>query len=69
MCNFCGTGSCVFYAIFQGGLRAVLWTDVFQVFVMFAGIIAIVAQGVYNVGGFGNVWAIAQERKRIQFLK
>jgi len=27
--------------IFQGGLKAVIWTDVFQCFVMFAGFFAV----------------------------
>ncbi len=33
----------VTYFWFQGGIKAVVWTDVFQAFLIFTGLIAIVA--------------------------
>lgn len=41
---------------FQGGLKAVLWTDTFQVGVMFAGLFAIVIKGMSDVGGLKEAW-------------
>ncbi|XP_077562058.1 sodium-coupled monocarboxylate transporter 2-like isoform X2 [Haemaphysalis longicornis] len=51
-----------------GGMRAVVWTDAFQMTVMLLGMAAVVLWGASNVGGFGGVWEIAKERDRIQFL-
>ncbi|KAK3087770.1 hypothetical protein FSP39_010429 [Pinctada imbricata] len=58
---------CTFYTAL-GGLRAVVWTDTFQTFVVMAGLIAIIAQGSKDLGGFGNVWEIADKGGRIQFI-
>ena len=32
------------YCVFQGGMKAVVWTDVFQAIVMIGGLLAIVVQ-------------------------
>lgn len=58
---------CTFYTAL-GGLRAVVWTDTFQTFVVIAGLIAIIAQGSVDLGGFGNIWDIANKGGRIFFL-
>ncbi|NXN71866.1 SC5A5 protein, partial [Himantopus himantopus] len=39
----------------QGGMKAVIWTDVFQVVVMLSGFIAIIIRGVLLVGGPARV--------------
>ncbi|KAF5909637.1 sodium-dependent multivitamin transporter-like, partial [Clarias magur] len=39
-----------------GGLKAVIWTDVFQTVVMFAGQLAVVIVGVQKAGGISEVW-------------
>lgn len=39
-----------------GGLKAVIWTDVFQTVVMFAGQLAVVVVGVQQAGGISEVW-------------
>ncbi|UYV76493.1 hypothetical protein LAZ67_14000713 [Cordylochernes scorpioides] len=57
---------CTFYCSL-GGIKAVLWTDVFQSLLMFASIISIIIIGANNVGGLGQVWAIAKEGGRIEF--
>lgn len=51
----------------QGGMKAVIWTDVFQVFVMLSGFIAIIIRGVLLAGGPGRVLAIATNGSRINF--
>ncbi|CAL1536058.1 unnamed protein product [Lymnaea stagnalis] len=51
-----------------GGMKAVIWTDVFQSGVMLAGILAIVIQGVIKVGGLSRVWEINEQWGRIKFF-
>ncbi|XP_071098413.1 sodium-coupled monocarboxylate transporter 1-like isoform X1 [Haliotis cracherodii] len=51
-----------------GGMKAVVWTDVFQSVVMLAGLLAIVIQGSIVVGGMGEVWRINEEWGRINFF-
>lgn len=41
-----------------GGLKAVIWTDVFQTLVMVAGQLAVIIVGAQNAGGIANVWEI-----------
>ena len=41
-----------------GGIKAVIWTDVFQITIMFASIFTIVITGVVSIGGFSNLWEI-----------
>ncbi|KAH9509620.1 Sodium-coupled monocarboxylate transporter 1, partial [Bulinus truncatus] len=51
-----------------GGLKAVVWTDVFQSLVMLAGILAIVIQGTLKVGSLSAVWDINDKWERIAFF-
>jgi len=39
----------------KGGLKAVVWTDVIQSFVMYGSIIAVCIKGTIDVGGLGVV--------------
>ncbi|XP_043917669.1 sodium-dependent multivitamin transporter isoform X2 [Protopterus annectens] len=48
-----------------GGLKAVIWTDVFQSLVMFAGMLAVITVGSIKVGGITEVWRIANEAGKI----
>uniref|UniRef100_A0A8C6V9A2 Solute carrier family 5 member 5 n=1 Tax=Naja naja TaxID=35670 RepID=A0A8C6V9A2_NAJNA len=57
---------CTFYTTI-GGMKAVIWTDVFQVFVMLSGFMAILIQGTLLVGGPGRVLSIAYNHSRINF--
>ena len=50
-------------------MRAVIWTDVFQTFVMITGLITTIAIGTTHVGGFSQVIRIAKEGKRFTFFK
>ncbi|XP_078205780.1 sodium-dependent multivitamin transporter isoform X5 [Callithrix jacchus] len=52
-----------------GGLKAVIWTDVFQTLVMFLGQLAVIIVGSAKVGGLGHVWAVASEHGRISGIE
>ncbi|XP_017848103.1 sodium-coupled monocarboxylate transporter 1 isoform X4 [Drosophila busckii] len=45
---------CTFYTC-VGGLKAVIWTDVIQSFVMYGSILTVCIKGTYDVGGLGVV--------------
>ncbi|XP_041668692.1 solute carrier family 5 member 6 [Cheilinus undulatus] len=51
-----------------GGLKAVIWTDVFQTVVMFVGQLAVIVVGVLQSGGISEVWRKASEGNRIAVL-
>ncbi|XP_057896616.1 sodium/iodide cotransporter [Melospiza georgiana] len=57
---------CTFYTTI-GGMKAVIWTDVFQVFVMLAGFVAIAIRGALLVGGPAEVLSIASNGSRLNF--
>uniref|UniRef100_A0A8C4Q8U8 Sodium-dependent multivitamin transporter n=1 Tax=Eptatretus burgeri TaxID=7764 RepID=A0A8C4Q8U8_EPTBU len=57
-------GVCTIYTT-MGGLRAVVWTDVFQTFVMVSGLLSVIIVGANEVGGIGRVWDLAIEGGRI----
>ncbi|XP_067838507.1 solute carrier family 5 member 6a [Heptranchias perlo] len=48
-----------------GGLKAVIWTDVFQTLVMFSGQLAVIIIGAWQAGGIGEVWRVAKENGKI----
>ncbi|KAM4713631.1 solute carrier family 5 member 6a [Anableps anableps] len=48
-----------------GGLKAVIWTDVFQTVVMFAGQLAVIVVGASQAGGIVEVWRKATNGSRI----
>ncbi|KAH3861673.1 hypothetical protein DPMN_024607 [Dreissena polymorpha] len=47
---------CTFYTSL-GGMKAVLWTDTFQVLVMFGSLSAVAIKGMDEVGGLKNAWS------------
>lgn len=53
----------------QGGVRAVVYTDVLQTTVMFVGVLAVVMQVCVDLGGLDEVWSRAVEGNRIDFFK
>ncbi|XP_078054931.1 sodium/iodide cotransporter-like [Mustelus asterias] len=57
---------CTFYTT-VGGLKAVVWTDVFQVSVIMSGFIAIIIRGTYLAGGTARVLEDAFNGSRINF--
>lgn len=58
---------CTFYCTI-GGMKAVLWTDLFQSILMFLSMFAVVGVGTYRMGGVYNVWNEALAGGRIEFL-
>ncbi|XP_074646201.1 sodium-coupled monocarboxylate transporter 1-like [Tubulanus polymorphus] len=58
---------CTFYTAL-GGMKAVMWTDVFQMLVVYAGLFAVIIQGTIVIGGFGEVWQRNLDGGRIKFI-
>nr|XP_021524854.1 sodium/iodide cotransporter [Aotus nancymaae] len=58
---------CTFYTA-VGGMKAVVWTDVFQVVVMLSGFWVVLARGVMLVGGPRHVLTLAQNHSRINLM-
>ncbi|XP_040282995.1 sodium-dependent multivitamin transporter-like isoform X1 [Bufo bufo] len=48
-----------------GGLKAVIWTDVIQTMVMFAGQLAVIIVGTSKVGSIQEVWNITMSHNKI----
>lgn len=48
-----------------GGMRAVIWTDVFQGFVMIGGLITITIIGTFKVGSIKEVYDVAYQMNRL----
>nr|XP_053629344.1 sodium-coupled monocarboxylate transporter 1-like isoform X3 [Cherax quadricarinatus] len=55
-------------SINEGGVRAVVYTDVLQTLIMFGGVLLVVIVCSIDLGGIGNVWTIAERGGRIQFF-
>ncbi|XP_071517590.1 sodium-coupled monocarboxylate transporter 2-like isoform X1 [Panulirus ornatus] len=51
-----------------GGVKAVVYTDVMQTFVMFGGVLLVVILSCHDLGGIGNVWDIAKQGSRLEFF-
>ncbi|KAM7307304.1 sodium-coupled monocarboxylate transporter 2 [Ixodes scapularis] len=58
---------CTFYTTI-GGIKAVVWTDVVQMVLIFVGYIMVIISGVYHIGGISKVWEVAEKGGRITFL-
>ncbi|XP_020612073.1 sodium-coupled monocarboxylate transporter 1-like [Orbicella faveolata] len=56
---------CTFYTT-VGGMKAVIWTDVFQGVVMLGGMITIIIVGTVKVGSLGKVFDVAYKGHRLQ---
>ncbi|XP_026085864.1 solute carrier family 5 member 6 isoform X4 [Carassius auratus] len=48
-----------------GGLKAVVWTDVFQTVVMFTGQLAVIIVGIHQAGGLSDAWVKVRDGGRI----
>ncbi|VDI35731.1 Hypothetical predicted protein [Mytilus galloprovincialis] len=51
-----------------GGIKAVIWTDVFQSLIMVVGITAFLIQGTILSGGMKSTWSIANDNGRLNFF-
>ncbi|XP_012940323.1 sodium-dependent multivitamin transporter [Aplysia californica] len=61
-------GAVVTFYTSMGGLRAVLWTDTFQTFVVAAGLFAVVIVGSDKIGGMARVWELSTAGGRTEFF-
>uniref|UniRef100_F7BNR5 Solute carrier family 5 member 8 n=1 Tax=Equus caballus TaxID=9796 RepID=F7BNR5_HORSE len=59
---------CTFYCTL-GGLKAVIWTDVFQVGIMVAGFLCVIIQSVVTEGGISTILNDAYNGGRLNFWK
>ncbi|XP_069797527.1 sodium-coupled monocarboxylate transporter 1 isoform X2 [Narcine bancroftii] len=57
---------CTFYCTL-GGLKAVVWTDVFQMVIMISGFLAVIIRGSVVQGGFAQIWNISYHGGRLNF--
>jgi len=52
----------------KGGLKAVVWSDTIQIFLMFGSMVALVIKGTMDVG-IENVWERNYNSSRLEFFK
>uniref|UniRef100_A0A663ETD2 Solute carrier family 5 member 12 n=1 Tax=Aquila chrysaetos chrysaetos TaxID=223781 RepID=A0A663ETD2_AQUCH len=58
---------CTFYCTL-GGLKAVVWTDAFQMIVMVVGFVTVLIRGTTLNGGSTKVWEVAYEGSRLNIF-
>ncbi|XP_067122328.1 sodium-coupled monocarboxylate transporter 1-like [Centruroides vittatus] len=58
---------CTFYTSI-GGMKAVVWTDLFQTLLMYAAMFVVVFKGIADLGGSDIVWRRNLDGKRIEFF-
>ncbi|XP_059478941.1 sodium-coupled monocarboxylate transporter 1-like [Neocloeon triangulifer] len=58
---------CILYTTI-GGMKAVVWTDTFQVLVLYSSMLAILYKGTADLGGFSVVWERNAAANRTQFF-
>ena len=51
---------------FNAGIKAVVYTDVFQCVVMIIGQLIVIGVGIHKVGGASEVWDLNKEWDRLQ---
>ncbi|XP_042863379.1 sodium-coupled monocarboxylate transporter 1-like [Penaeus japonicus] len=47
-----------------GGIKAVIWTDVLQLFILIAGLFSVILKGIYDLGGLSAIWDTAVRHGR-----
>ncbi|KAL3200977.1 hypothetical protein MRX96_053580 [Rhipicephalus microplus] len=57
---------CTFYTSI-GGIKAVVWTDVVQVVLIYIAYIMVIGSGLHYLGGFSAMWQIAGDGGRLIF--
>ena len=53
----------------QGGIKAVMWTDTFQAAVMFGSFLAVIIKGNADTGGSNKVFDLNYQTGRIELFK
>ncbi|CAL4131798.1 unnamed protein product, partial [Meganyctiphanes norvegica] len=54
---------CTIYSTL-GGIKAVVWVDVFQIVIMISGVGSVIGVSVWEVGGVRQAWEIAEQHNR-----
>jgi Na+/proline symporter len=54
---------------FQGGLKAVVWTDTLQQIIMMGSSVIVIGLGIVAVGGLDVMWQRSLDGGRIEFFK
>jgi Na+/proline symporter len=52
----------------QGGMKAVVWTNVLQIIFMFSGLVVIIIKGAIDHGGLSALWMDMYDGDRIEFF-
>lgn len=64
--------TCVYVVVIvyasQGGMKAVMMTDMFQAIVLAASLVLILGIGLWQEGGFAKVWDLSSQSDRIEFF-
>jgi len=55
--------------MFQGGIKAVIWTDFLQGVLMVVSSIVVIVLGLIHVGGFLPVWERSRDGGRIKIFE
>lgn len=50
-------------------MKAVVWTDSFQIVILYVAMIAILVKGTIDIGGLSTVWERNAEFNRTNFLE
>ncbi|XP_033097477.1 sodium-dependent multivitamin transporter-like [Anneissia japonica] len=58
---------CTFYTSL-GGIKAVIWTDVFQFLVLFGSLVVVIVLGTNRAGGLEHVWTYNKEHGQLNFF-
>lgn len=58
---------CIVYTV-MGGIEAVIWTDVLQVFVLLAGAVFCLVLIAGEMGGIGEMWSLAQQQDKVKIF-
>jgi len=59
---------CIFYSTI-GGMKAVLWTDVFQSILILMAVYSVIISGLIYSKGFDNIFSVAREGNRLELWK
>ena len=54
---------------FQGGIKAVMWTDTFQSMMMFIALLAVLIKGTIDAGGIQEVMTANYNQSMLEFFK
>lgn len=54
---------------FQGGLKAVMWTDAFQMIIIWIALLVLIIKSTIDVGGISYVFEKADDGGKLEFNK